>query len=310
MLDMNRSAPFIMFISVADNMTNIKDRIAITMDELPAAPAGKTGWPWTEAATAATVLPAQSAQLPKISVVTPSFNQGSFLEETIRSVLLQGYPNIELIIVDGGSTDESVAVIRKYEPWLASWCSEKDRGQSHAINKGFAQATGDILCWLNSDDYFTPGALLTVGQMLAKDSGHYALVGHCLRVHGDGSPPLLLKGRFRSRHRLLQFWRGYDMHQPAIFWRREVFEKIGALDESLHLTMDFDYWTRMAEHYTFVNVDQVLACAHYHEAAKTGDGYAGFRREMKTNALRYWPESWSPQRWWLEFTRLRKGVTL
>jgi glycosyltransferase involved in cell wall biosynthesis len=227
------------------------------------------------------------------------------LEETIRSVLLQGYPDIEHIIVDGGSTDESVAVIRKYEPWLAFWCSEKDRGQSHAINKGFAIATGQILCWLNSDDYFLPGALMTVGQTLANGTGHYALVGHCDRIHGDGSPPLLLKGCYRNHRRLLQFWRGYDMHQPAIFWRREVFEKTGWLDESLHLTMDFDYWVRIARHFDFVNIDQVLACAHYHQAAKTGDDYAGYRREMKKNALRYWPSVWSPQRWWLELTMFR-----
>ncbi len=279
-----------------------KSNPVLTLEELPPAPAGKTGWPWTEATS---ISSGYVSELPKISIITPSFNQGSFLEQTIRSVLLQGYPDIEYIIIDGGSTDGSVAVIRKYEPWLASWCSEKDCGQNHAINKGFAKATGQILCWLNSDDYFLPGALLTVEQTLAKGCGHYVLVGHCYRVHEDGTPPVLLKGRYQNRCRLLQFWRGYEMHQPAIFWRREVFEKTGWLDESLHLTMDFDYWVRIARHFDFVNIDRVLACTNYHAAAKTSDNYAGYYRELKKHARRYWPSLWRPQRWWLELSMFR-----
>jgi len=279
-----------------------KSNPVLTLEELPPAPAGKTGWPWTEAPP---TLSGYGSELPKISIITPSFNQGGFLEETIRSVLLQGYPDIEYIIIDGGSTDGSVAVIRKYEPWLTFWCSEKDRGQSHAINKGFAKATGQILCWLNSDDYFLPGALLTVGQTLAEDSGHYALVGHCYFMQGDGTPLFLLEGHYKNRRRLLQFWKGYNMPQPAIFWRCEVFQKVGWLDESLRITMDFDYWTRIARHFNFVNIDRVLACANYHAAAKTGDNYAGYYRELKKHARRYWPSLWRSQRWWLELSMFR-----
>ncbi len=269
-------------------------------DNLPPALIGKTGWPWTDACE-----PPTDMSLPKISVITPSFNQGSFLEQTIRSVLLQNYPNLEFIIVDGGSSDESVEIIRRYEIWLADWSSEKDRGQSHAINKGLAKATGEILCWLNSDDYFLPGALLTVGRTLAADSGKVAIVGHCLKVNNDGSPPSLLRGRYQGRQRLLEFWKGYEMHQPAIFWRREVFEQTGWLDESLHLTMDFDYWTRVAQRFDFTNVDRVLACANFHEAAKTGDDYAGYHLELQKRARHYWPPIWSPERWRLELSRLR-----
>ena len=271
------------------------------LNELLPPPADKTGWPWTEATV--TQPPADSS-LPKITVITPSFNQGSFLEQTIRSVLLQNYPHLEFIIMDGGSTDESVAIIRRYERWLTDWRSEKDRGQSHAINKGLAQATGEVICWLNSDDYFLPGALLTVGQMLAAGSGNFAIVGHCLRVNSDGSPPSFLRGRYLGRRRLLEFWKGYEMHQPAIFWRREVFEKVGWLDESLHLTMDFDYWARIARHFDFANLNRVLACANFHQAAKTGDDYAGYHRELKQHARRYWPSLWSPERWRLELSML------
>ncbi|MDX2042636.1 MAG: glycosyltransferase family 2 protein [Acidobacteriota bacterium] len=269
-------------------------------DKLPPPPAGQTGWPWTDACE-----PTADVSLPKISVITPSFNQGSFLEQTIRSVLLQSYPNLEYIIMDGGSTDESVEIIRRYETWLTDWSSEKDRGQSHAINKGLAKSTGEILCWLNSDDYFFPGALLTVGRTLAADGGEAAIVGHCLKVNSDGSPSSLLRGRYQGRQRLLEFWKGYEMHQPAIFWRREVFELTGWLDESLHLTMDFDYWTRVAQRFDFTNVDQVLACANFHEAAKTGDDYAGYHLELQKRARHYWPPIWSPERWRLELSRLR-----
>ena len=273
-----------------------------SLNELPIAPAGCTGWPWTEATSDVI---ADVASLPTFSVITPSFNQAAFLEQTIRSVLLQNYPKLEFIIMDGGSTDGSVDIIRRYEPWLAYWVSESDKGQSHAINRGLARATGDVLCWLNSDDYFLPNVLTTVGKMLADDSGNFALTGHCLRINGDGSPPVFLRGRYSNRRRLLEFWKGYEMHQPAIFWRREVLETVGLLDESLHLTMDFDYWTRIARHYDFVNVDQVLACCNYHEAAKTGDEYAAYYRDLETRARTYWPPIWSPERWRLELSIFR-----
>jgi hypothetical protein len=142
-----------------------------------------------------------------------------------------------------------------------------------------------------------------VGRQLAGGRGVFALVGHCLKVYTDGRPPVLLEGRYEDRRRLLEFWKGYQMHQPAIFWRREVFEKVGNLDESLHLIMDFDYWARIARFYPFVNVDEVLACAHYHAAAKTGDGYAGYHRDLREFAPRYWGAKWSPAFWSLWLAR-------
>src|SRR5215831_2991084 len=120
-----------------------------TLAELPPSPPTKTGWPWTVETPLLPSLRADGTSWPRVSVVTPSYNQGQFIEETIRSVLLQGYPDLEFIIIDGGSSDQTLDIIRKYARWLAYWISEKDRGQSDAINKGFSKSTGRILNWLN-----------------------------------------------------------------------------------------------------------------------------------------------------------------
>ena len=133
-------------------------------------PPEKTRWPWTQS----DVRPAPTSESfawPRVTVVTPSFNQGAFIEETIRSVLLQDYPNLEYLIVDGGSTDSTLEVIKAYEPWIDYWVSERDRGQTHAINKEFARATGEILAWLNSDDTFEPLAIRTVVQRMIATGG-------------------------------------------------------------------------------------------------------------------------------------------
>src|SRR5262245_11264512 len=126
------------------------------LSELPPPPANKKGWPWTEECAQLPDRMPDGSEWPRISIVTPSYNQGAFLEETLRSVLLQGYPNLEYVVIDGGSRDCSVDVIKKYERWIRYWVSEPDRGQSHAINKGFEKTNGDILAYINSDDAYLP----------------------------------------------------------------------------------------------------------------------------------------------------------
>jgi glycosyltransferase involved in cell wall biosynthesis len=244
----------------------------------------RKSWPWIEGTHSSW----ENKKWPKITVITPSFNQGRFIEQTIRSVVMQGYPNLEYMIFDAGSTDGTVEIIRKYERHLAHWETEPDRGQSHAINKGLARATGDILCWLNSDDYHLPDTLRAVGETLAEESGNVAVVGHCIQVYDDGRPPVEGKGRYEGIDRLLQFWKGYHMHQPSIFWRREVFDRVGYLDESLHMTMDFDYWVRIAQHFNFTNLDRPLSYSTYHAAAKTGDNFARYNEELMRRAPQYW----------------------
>ena len=154
--------------------------------DLPEVPSDRKGWPWTkEYVEGAGDLEGQD--WPKLSVVVPSYNQGAFLEETLRSILLQGYPDLELFVMDGGSDDESVATIEKYGNWIEWWVSGKDGGQAAAINKGFERATGEILNWINSDDVFCPGAFHAAAQRLAREKGKAALIyGNRLRCDTEG----------------------------------------------------------------------------------------------------------------------------
>jgi len=182
---------------------------------------------------------------PKISIVTPSYQQGQFIEETIRSVLLQGYQNLEYIVIDGGSTDESVSIIRKYEPWLTHWVSEKDQGQSHAINKGFAKATGDILAWLNSDDFYLPSALARSVEMTPK---HGLVLGDVWHV-GEDSLPLRcmrLKDRAKATGTILEnmMQKDFIFQQQGMFWSRTLHQELRGLNERLHYVMDLDFLLR------------------------------------------------------------------
>lgn len=272
---------------------------------MPEPPAQKNAWPYNAEPSKATRKARAPECWPRISVITPSFNQGEFLERTILSVLRQEYPNLEYIVIDGGSSDESLEIIKKYASQLAYWTSEPDRGQSHAINKGFEKATGEIMCWLNSDDFYLPATLRTVAGHLARETGSMALAGHVLKVYTDGRPAEELAGRYENLRRLLQFWRGYQMHQPSIFWRREVFERVGFLDEAQQYIMDFDYWVRIARHFDFQNVDEVLSCITYHDKAKTGDNYRRYHEELRRQATTFWGSRRSLDYWRLKLSMMQ-----
>ena len=232
----------------------------------------------------------------KISVITPSYNQGRFIEKNIRSVIEQDHADKEHIVVDGGSKDESVSVIKAHESHLAYWVSERDNGQSSAINKGFRLATGDIICWLNSDDYFEPGALSYIAAYFAEHPDIDMICGHTRVVDPDGNEFYVYRGRYAGRDALVKFWLDYyNMHQPSIFWRRKVYDKIGGLNEKLHLTMDYDYWLRISQYFQVANVDRILSAAIKHEDQKTADNCVGYRRAQLRNVIRYYGFPWHPR---------------
>lgn len=236
--------------------------------QLPDPVPGRTGWPWTAAVTQVPYKLPDGSPWPKISVVTPSFNQGQFIEEAIRSVLLQGYPNLEYIIMDGGSTDNTVGIIKKYEPGLTHWISEQDRGQSQAINKGILQATGDILFWLNSDDICLPGAFLLAAQAFQPDPDLKLVIGQARIIDDQGKIIGEVRSQFSSWEELVTNPRN-SVRQISTFFSRSVFDELGLVDESLHISMDTELLVRFTQFHKPLILNDYLAAYRIHPGAKT-----------------------------------------
>ena len=240
----------------------------LSLGELPRPAHNRTGWPWTEESLQFADAMPNGAPWPRISIVTPSLNQGLFIEETIRSVLLQGYPDLEYIVIDGGSTDDSVEIIKKYERWLTFWVSERDRGQSHAINKGFSKASGEIYSWLNSDDYLMQNALRNVALAYNPSEEGGAWCGGGLRV--DLNDKVLRKiWPNRLEPEAIADWQKSNYAQSACFFSKEAWQKCGPLAEDLYYTMDLDLWIKIAKTFSIVKVNGLLSADHVHEKAKT-----------------------------------------
>jgi glycosyltransferase involved in cell wall biosynthesis len=203
---------------------------------------------------------------PKISVVTPSFNQGQYIEATIESVLGQNYPNLEYIIMDGGSTDGSVGIIEKYSEHLAYWVSEPDEGQTDALIKGFDRSSGDIMCWLCSDDLFESKTLHEVAETFTEHPDWQVLYGDSFWIDADSRPI-----RFKKEIDFNRFIWMYDhnyLPQPSTFWRRGIYEQVGGLDIRWDLTMDADLWIRFAERATLHHVPRAWSRMRYYPEQK------------------------------------------
>ncbi|HMV95505.1 MAG TPA: glycosyltransferase family 2 protein [Anaerolineales bacterium] len=211
-----------------------------------------------------------------VSIITPSYNQAAYLEQTLLSVLNQDHAPIEYIVVDGASKDASVEIIKKYSDRLAYWVSEKDGGQAEAINKGFARATGEIIAWLNSDDYYLPGAVSAAVKMFEANPEVMLVYGNMLAVDEHGKTFNTLTYKQLILEDLLCF---QIIGQPAVFMRRSALQKTDGLDSTFHFLLDHFLWIQLAQHGKILHADQTWAAARYHAEAKNRAKAAEFGRE-------------------------------
>jgi len=212
----------------------------------------------------------------RVSVVTPSYNQARFIEQTIRSVLEQDIPALEYFVIDGASSDGSPEIIRKYATRLAGWVSEKDSGQADAINKGLRQAQGDIVAWLNSDDFYLPGAIARAIRAFEDNPQAGLVYGNVLSVDAESKPFNL---QIFAPFNLLDLMSFHIISQPAVFIRRSVLEQAGLLDPSYHCLLDHHLWLRMARLAPMIYIPETLAAARYHAEAKNVARAAEFGRD-------------------------------
>ncbi|MEA5503459.1 glycosyltransferase family 2 protein [Halotia wernerae UHCC 0503] len=242
-----------------------------TLKDLPAPPKDKTGWPWTEQTNPLPDKMPDGSEWPRISIVTPSYNQGEFIEETIRSVILQGYPNLEYIIIDGGSNDNSKEIIHKYSQWIDYWVSEPDEGQANAINKGILHSTGTILNWVNSDDLLLPGVTALVAQVLSNKLKLNQLAvtyGFRLRINENNEifdfdlPP--------KKINKLTFRLGCWIPSETFFFTREIFNSVHGFSEDLNFAIDYDFYVRCFQLGTkFLCIEEFIGAMRFHQASKS-----------------------------------------
>lgn len=238
------------------------------LSQLPLPPAGKTGWPWDEESDPSSYSNLKS--LPKISIVTPSFNQGKYIEKTIRSVLLQNYPQIEYIIIDGGSTDGTVDIIKKYSKWITYWRSEKDNGQTDAINKGIEECTGKIFNWLNSDDYYSSDCFRILSENF--EPGRTQMLAGNYRIFHEDNTKSEKVIEFALQPTLEETLAIVLIKQPSCFFCLDSIKALGKLNVNLQYVMDQDIWKRFLfcfgqENIKYVN--SLLAHFRIHPGSKT-----------------------------------------
>lgn len=258
-----------------------------TLKDLPHTPPGKTGWPWAEESPQLPDTMPDGSPWPRISIVTPSLNQGQFIEETVRSVLLQGYPDIEYIVIDGGSADGSVEIIEKYTKWLKYWVSEPDRGQSHAINKGWDLSTGHLLGWLNSDDILLPRAL----KQLGKAHSHHPdllIVGEVINYYSNIDKTEVVKQYGLTWQNFAGDWRSrFSWHQPGIYFPRGPLKEVGPLDESLNFEFDYDLMIRILKRVKPFYLKKPIVKFLIHSEAKTQRQPGCMNEELRIISRRY-----------------------
>jgi glycosyltransferase involved in cell wall biosynthesis len=248
----------------------------IRLADLPSPPLGKTGWPWTEESPPLPERMPDGSEWPRISIVTPNYNYARYLETTIRSVLLQGYPNVEYIIQDDGSTDASVDLIRHYESHLAFWSTKPNSGQPAVINRGMRRSTGSILAYINSDDYYLPGAFEAVALFFHQHPQADLVYGRCWFVDENEQKVGEHFGRLSRLDEVLDLWNVWwakrQIIQPESFWRRRIYERIGEFRTDFYIVFDYEYWCRMLmAKAVFQGLNKATACFRFQPAQKTSN---------------------------------------
>jgi glycosyltransferase involved in cell wall biosynthesis len=247
-------------IGIASKLTSIG------VSELPPPEYGKNGWPWTENSQFDIKAQYETFEWPKISIITPSFNQGPFIEETIRSVLLQNYPNLEYIVVDGGSTDETLHILKKYANFIR-WISEPDEGQTDAINKGIMMSSGEIIAYINSDDLYEPGSFGIISDLFSANPDITMIYGDITHINEKSEYIEYCKtGEIDIESYLMGI---PYLPQPSVFFRRDVIRKIGYFDKTLHLAMDYDYWLKIFFNFKAMYYPRGFAKARIYPEAKS-----------------------------------------
>ena len=231
------------------------------LNVLPKPNLNQTGWPWMQETNPEVY--SIRGSWPKLTIVSPSYNQDKFFEQTIRSVLLQNYPNLEYIIIDGGSTDDSKQILEKYSPWISYWQSEKDEGQGHAVNLGFSLASGKHYAWINSDDYYTKDTLFTVASAFLSSQTDF-VYGYGYNLNAAKNELELVK----ILPVLDYFIKIPGIIQPSAFWSADIHQPIW---EELHCALDFELWLRLVKGRSRRLVKKTLSVAHVHDDAKTSD---------------------------------------
>jgi glycosyltransferase involved in cell wall biosynthesis len=269
---------------------------ALKLQDLPPPPEGKTGWPWTEQTEAFPDKMPDGSDWPRISIVTPNYNYGQFIEETIRSVLLQSYPNLEYIVIDGGSADNSLEIIKRYEEWLFYWVSEKDSGQSNAINKGIRISTGIIFNWINSDDILNLASLYNVA-CIWKERNPDILVGSSRIITKEKNIEWIPHQSISALDLALGFQGKVGMSQPSTFLSLNLVKRFGGLSESFHYILDYSLYINLllcgkASVSRLTTINTSLSTVKLHEGAKTVSSWIKFEKEailMLTSIITKFP---------------------
>ncbi|MDF1593148.1 MAG: glycosyltransferase family 2 protein [Desulfobacterales bacterium] len=248
-------------------------------------------------------------QSPKVSIITPSYNQGQFIEETIQSVLGQDYPNIEYLIVDGGSNDNTIDILKQYLGRL-KWISEKDKGQADAINKGIKKTSGEIVCWLNSDDTILPGAVSKAVNLFVSNPEIKLVYGKSYFTDQEGN----INGSYPTEkfdfQRLAMF---NFISQPSVFFKRDAYDKVGGLNAQLNYSLDYDLWIKIGKEFQTKYLEKYLSCYRLHESSKTVDKNQALHSHKEGIAVVYSHYGWVPaNRLYGYYRHLleSKGITL